>query len=51
MTKEQLNKIVDSVKTIQKITDSDINEIVNSLIGVAWDEEDAGTIKESLDSH
>ena len=51
MTKEKLNKIVDSIKTIQKETDSDLYEIIDALIGVAWDEEYAGNIKEDLVSH
>lgn len=38
--------VADAVERISEITETnDIPEIVDALVGIAWDEEDAGQIK------
>ena len=52
MKLNELDQISDAIETICKITcnltDTDINEIIDNLIGIAWSEEDASEIKEYL---
>ena len=48
MTDEQLNRIIEAVKTLSKETDTYSYEIVDELIGFCWDEEDAFNIKGGL---
>ena len=48
MTNEQLNRIIEAVKTLSKETDTDSYEIVDELIGFCWDEEDAFNIQGGL---
>lgn len=48
MTDEQLNRIIEAIKTLSKETDTDGYEIVNELIGFCWDEEVAFNIKGGL---
>ena len=48
MTDEQLNRIIEAVKTLSKETDIGSYEIVDELIGFCWDEEDAFHIQEGL---
>ena len=46
--KVKLNKLIrlgDAIETIANETDSTIPELVEGLIGICWDEEDAGQLK------
>lgn len=41
-------ELASRVETIARMTDTDASDVIESLIGVAWDEEDAGTLKRIL---
>ena len=52
MKLNELDQISDAIETICKITckltDTDINQIIDNLIGITWNKEDASKIKEYL---
>ena len=43
---KSLYLLADAVERISEITETNIPDIVDALIGVAWDEEDASEIKQ-----
>lgn len=45
MKLNKLDRIGNAIIDIQESTDTEFDEIVDALIGVAFDEEDAGEIK------
>ena len=45
MKTEDRNRICKAVQEIHDITETDIEDIVDCLIGFAWDDENAGEIK------
>lgn len=48
MTQQKINIIASLMFSIADITNSDVENMVDELIGIAWNEKDAGKIKQSI---
>ena len=45
MQQNEIIVLLNAIKKIQKITKTDPSEIIDALIGIAWDEETSGQLK------
>lgn len=49
MNSIQMSLILEAVRKLSLTTETDAEDIIDSLTGIAWDEEDAGEIKRELE--
>ena len=45
MKPNELNRISDSIEALARHTETSVDDIIDALIGVCWDEEDAAELK------